>query len=1018
MSDDRQPPDDDLDATRSVFDPEVVARRSERLGMPPEVDGYRILHVLGQGGMAMVYEAEQLEPRRRVAFKVMLAGSVMDDLHVRLFRREVETLARLRHPNIASIYGSGRLPDGRPYFAMELVEGETLGDYLSKRPSPSNRDELAHRLQIARRIAEAVHYAHQRGVIHRDLKPSNIFVTRGHDSGASLSGSRAFADIKILDFGLARLTDDDSGASLLSDADAIRGTLPYMSPEQARGESRSLDVRSDVYALGVVLYEMISGQRPYDVQRAALLEAIRVICEVPPRPMRDTPSGVTRVDADLETIVNKALEKDVDRRYASAAAFAEDLERFLTSQPILARAPSAAYQLRKLVDRHRALVGAAVIALVAVIAASVASTTMYFRARSEAAKASQVSRFLGEMLSGVGPGVARGRDTALLREVLETTAKRVGDELSGQPDVAAGIEYVLGNTYRELGDLPAARKWAASAYAKHRRLHSGAHPDVASDLSLLMRLAWAEDDLVVADSLATEVLAMRRRLASGPNDETASALTDLGSILLQRGEQAKAEPLLREALAMRKSLTKGGSRELAVQYNALGNAMQYRGEYAQAESLYDLALAMHTRVLGPLHPDVVVDLINLGNLKTNQNEFVAADSLLTLAIERGEKLYGHDHQDLEVAWRARASVRRRMGDFAGAAAAAQELLAMSQRLHGSDGVAQAAGWNELALIHNEWKGPAAGLPYAREALAVQRRLSPPGDIRLTDGMRNLGDSYAGLGMYAAAESLYAELMPIRRRVLGNDHPATLEGVNGYARLKLMSGELRESEKLFRESYEGRRRVEGEASAGTLVSMSDLATLLLSTGRAAEAESIWARARVLADSTIPEGQILPAMMHALHGRAMIELGRGREAEPEVRKATGEVAKLYGPENASTQDMTVDLARATGAKGNAGEADTLFRRAIRLSAADVTTRTFARIEYGRWLVTQRRHADAIAVLTAAEPDTRDLPARRMLRRARVLDALIEAHAGAGHAAEAAKWRAVRERERPLLEARLAR
>ena len=392
MSDEPRAPSNEHDETRTMHAWPGAAAAAELGGMPAEIDGYRPLGVLGQGGMGVVYLAEQKEPRRRVAINVIRGSAHTDSLHVRLFRREAETLGRLRHPNIGAIYGAGRLPDGWPYFAMELVEGPTLDAYLASRPSPANRAGLLHRLALAGRISEAVHYAHQRGVIYRDLKPSNIVIPAPSDGSAPSSTSAGMPDVKVLDFGLARLTDDDSQVSLMSDVGAIRGTLPYMSPEQVRGETQALDVRSDVYTLGVILFEMIAGERPYDVSRVSLTEAMRVISEQEPRALRDTPSGMARVDTDLQSIVLKALAKEPERRYSSAAALAEDLERYRNSQPVLARTPSTTYQLRKLVARHKPLVAALAVALVAIVAAAVVSTVMFVRARNEAARSQPFCR--------------------------------------------------------------------------------------------------------------------------------------------------------------------------------------------------------------------------------------------------------------------------------------------------------------------------------------------------------------------------------------------------------------------------------------------------------------------------------------------------------------------------------------------------------------------------------------------------------------------------------------------------
>jgi len=329
--------------------------------LPLEIGGYRILRRLGEGGMGVVYEAEQQSPRRLVALKVIRGGSLAHDQAVRLFEREVQALARLKHPGIAAIYEAGQTLDGEHFFAMELVRGETLAAFLARRSRETGRPLDAEEvLRTFARICEAVNYAHQRGVIHRDLKPSNILVTGS--AAAPDSHTPPLPEIKVLDFGLARITDVDVQATtMVSEVGRILGTLPYMSPEQVRGNPDEIDLRSDIYSLGVMLYELLTGALPYELPRRALHEAARVINEEPPRPPRaavailgsSSSVRVKRVARDLESILLKCLEKEPARRYQSVAGLAGDLERFLTSQPILARPPSAVYQLQKLVRRHR-----------------------------------------------------------------------------------------------------------------------------------------------------------------------------------------------------------------------------------------------------------------------------------------------------------------------------------------------------------------------------------------------------------------------------------------------------------------------------------------------------------------------------------------------------------------------------------------------------------------------------------------------------------------------------------------
>lgn len=345
--------------------------------IPARIGSYIVHRRLGEGGMGIVYEGEQENPKRLVALKLIRGGRHVDEYRIRLFEREAQTLGRLKHPAIAAIYHGGRTEDGEPYFAMELVHGIPLAQYAREHKLP-----MRDRLKLFRDVCVAINYAHQRGVIHRDLKPSNILV----DSDGQA---------KILDFGLARITDPEAQlASTLHDMGRVMGTLPYMSPEEARGNPDEIDVRADVYSLGVILYELLTDRLPYLVRRAALPEAVRVICEEVPR----RPSAQDRsLRGDVDTIAMKALEKEPIRRYQSAAALADDIERFLSDQPILARPASVVYHIRKFMVRNRL----AFLGVAAVVAALVTVAFEYERGEIERTASTQRDIDLNSLTLGV-----------------------------------------------------------------------------------------------------------------------------------------------------------------------------------------------------------------------------------------------------------------------------------------------------------------------------------------------------------------------------------------------------------------------------------------------------------------------------------------------------------------------------------------------------------------------------------------------------------------------------------------
>ncbi|MBT8247312.1 MAG: serine/threonine-protein kinase, partial [Acidimicrobiia bacterium] len=656
-------------------------RRSEQ-AQPETLAGFRIIGKLGEGGMGVVWEAEQERPKRRVALKVMRRDHLVDETHARMFHREAESLARLKHPNIAAIYESGHTDDGHDYFAMELVRGETLDRWLQQRTETIDSAELELRLHLFRTLCDAVHYAHQRGVIHRDLKPSNIIVTGESSTASGAPTGSGSPTVKILDFGLARITDSDIAATMISEVGIIKGTLQYMSPEQARGEVAAIDVRTDVYALGVMLYEMLAGRRPYDVSRSALAEAVRVICEETPRSLRQSSSGIRRLDADLETIVGKTLEKEADRRYTSAAALGEDVDRYLGSQPIQARPPSAVYQLKKMVQRNRlgAAFAATVLALLVGFGVTMTAQARRIalerdRAENEAAKAQAVNKFMRETLSAASPW-EQGYDVTVV-EALDRATEKISQSLAEQPEVEAEVRHAIGDSYNALGRYDEARPLLETALEMRTQLLERDSPESIESMASLAQLAWRASSFDEAIERARELLDARRRAFGDPSSEVAVTLDFLGRVLTDAGRYDEAEPVIHDALAMSREVHGEESIQVAACYQTRAVLEEIaRQDYVLAEELTRKEIEIRRAVEGGDTLEIGSALNNLGIFVMLQGRLEEAASILDASNEIVRRLAGDRHPSLAKGLENLGNVHFRLGNYDQTLALLDEVIDM------------------------------------------------------------------------------------------------------------------------------------------------------------------------------------------------------------------------------------------------------------------------------------------------------------------------------------------------------
>ncbi|HSW31688.1 MAG TPA: serine/threonine-protein kinase [Longimicrobiales bacterium] len=737
---------------------------------PSVVGPYHIVHVVGEGGMGVVYAAEQLHPvRRRVALKMMRPGMDSREVVAR-FEAERHALAVMDHPGIARVLDAGVAEDGRPYFVMELVRGVRIDEYCDR-----FRLTVRERVELFIQLCQAVQHAHQKGLIHRDLKPSNVLVAE--QDGQAVP--------KVIDFGVAKATGHHlSDAPGLTTLGIALGTLAYMSPEQAEGNQLDVDTRSDIYSLGVMLYEILVGRVPLDPQEIGVPQFLaRLVSRDAAVPLPGarlgagdgiarvagargtTPTGLRRaLEGDLQWVVMKAIEKDRARRYETANGLAMDLRRALDDEPVLARPPSAAYRVGKLVRRHRTATAAVAVALLALVAGSAATTVGMVRARKaeaaaqaaraqaevEAGTARRVADFLVELFEVSDPAEARG-GAVTAREILDRGARRVGQELRDEPVVQARLLAAMGTVYQGLGLYDEALPLLGRALALREEALPEGSPEIAESLRRLGVLQRNRGDLEESEGSLRRALDIHEA-ALGPSDEeVAHTLHALGATVLARGRPEQADTLLRRALAIEEGLLGADQDMVANILQDLGTVGYYRGEYAEAGQYWNRAVAIRERQLGPDHPQVAVGLNNLGGvyfLEGRYDEALAAygraREIWTRALEPDHPRFGAVYTNIGETYAALGRVRE-----------AEPLLL--------------------------------------EALRIKERTLSPDEPSIATTLGVLADMYAAERRFGEAEPRYLRAIRILERALGPSHARLGAPLDGYARMLRAAGRVAEAE---------------------------------------------------------------------------------------------------------------------------------------------------------------------------------------------------------------------------------
>ena len=834
---------------------------------PPErIAAFRVVREHGRGGMGRVFLAERAdgEFEQRVAIKLINDGTPGV---LRRFIEERRILALLEHPGIARLVDGGLTSGGLPYIAMELVDGEPIDRYCD-----THDLSVDQRLELFARVCEAVAYAHGRLVIHRDLKPSNILVT-------------ASGQVKLLDFGIAKMVTDVQVTSRTGTA--FQALTPeYAAPEQVRGGA--VGTVTDVYALGVLLYLLLAGERPYDIRGKSPAEIERIVCdEVPPRPSaRSRPEWRRTLRGDLDLIVMTALQKSEQRRYQSPAALSDDLLRWRQGHPILARPDSAGYRLGKFVGRHRWAVAAGALLMIGLAGAASREATLRARAETEARKAREVEQYLVGVFSVADPNSWDTRDGASItaRELLDRGARRIDSALANDPAARAELQSVLGRVYTNLGVYDSATPILRRALAQRAAAAGPDDPAVAETQDLLGTTLTQLNQFDEAEPLLREALARRRRLLGSEHPATAETIEHLATLFEERNQYDSAEVLYREALALRQSRDGEESVPTASAVGNLGLLLYRKGVYAEAESLNRRAVEIELRLLGEGHPLTAASMQNLAQTLQMRGKLEEAESYHRRALEAKRKALGDAHPSVTVSMNNLANLLTRQMD----------------RLD-------------------------EGEALARQALAGDRKTFGEEHSYVAASLANLGVILRLQGRFAEADSTLRAALAMNRRVFGEHHQRIASNLGALALTRSAMGDGQQAVELMRGSLAEYRRVLGETHRSTLTTMGNLAFVLAEWGDPVEAESLARVSMAGRDADQPEHRVQVLNTELALGKALLAQGRVAEAVPILERVVQHSRVQFGDGTWRTGDALLTYGLALKAAARPREADPVLRAA---------------------------------------------------------------------------------------------
>lgn len=705
-----------------------------------EFGPYRLKKVLGEGGMGVVYLAEREDLGSLVAIKI-LRDAWLSPARRERFESEQRTLAQLNHPSIARLYDADTLADGTPWFVMEYVEGVPITDYARQRECP-----LEERLRLFRAVCEAVQYAHGHAIIHRDLKPSNILVKAG-------------GEIRLLDFGIAKQLESLDQAADQTKTELRMMTPAYAAPEQVLG--KNVGIFTDVYALGVVLYELLAGRAPFDLSNRTPGEAEKIIAGQAPQ----RPSSVdTRVHssswADLDVLCLTAMHKDPERRYRTADALIRDVDHYLKREPLEARPDTLRYRAGKFVRRNRRVVVASVLGAAAVLGMAAFFTVRLAVARNTAqataARLQRVQQFMLSLFEG-GDKSAAPAEGLRVATIIDRGYQEA-QALKQEPEVQAELYRTLGGIYQKLGNLGKADALLNAALQERKSLFGPERPEVAESLVALGLLRVDQARLDEAERLVREGLDKTRRARPRDDAAIAQATTALGKVIEARGNYDKAIPLLQQAVDLEERIAPS-SAELAAAVKELADAQFYAGHYDVCDTLNLRALSLHRQIFSERHPLVADDLINLGAVQFERAHYPEAERYYRQALAINQAWYGADHPEV-------ASTLSMLG---------------------------------RALVFEQRYDEAVSL--VEQALAIQERVYGPMHPKVANVLNELGTVALQRERFDEAEVRFGRMAEIYKSAYGEHHYLYALAYSNLASVYLARKDYGRAEKMFREVVE-------------------------------------------------------------------------------------------------------------------------------------------------------------------------------------------------------------------------